>query len=224
MDLIDEENPPLPPLHDLRVCLSGNGQGEIAAAIKEQLTVLGAQFVDDNPIDSMMQEQVAHVAICTTGKMLIGDPSSMPKNVIDRLYESNYRLPRLFTERHIYAMRRDKVEGLVIHLGSNASYYGNVGAEDYAAFKSALRKYLELRGREVRDDGIRISHLAFGGVSTKFWDKATAGVSDKWTKSIVPGARQPLTAEEAAAVVVATIMLPANVTMRDALIVSRDYQ
>lgn len=223
----------------MRVCFSGDGQGEIAAAIAARLQdglkyhdEVGARgpyeewtFVHDSGLDGSFETQApVDIAICTTGGMVIDHAGHMPLADVERMHRGNYLKPRLFTEGMIAVMRRERIQGQIIHLGSNASWYGNVGADDYAAYKTALRKYLELRGRDVRQYGIRICHLAFGGVATKFWDKATAGADPELAKTIVPGGRKPLTADEAAAVVVAAITLPENVVLRDCLIVSRDYQ
>ncbi len=193
----------------LRVCFSGDGQGEVAAAIRTRLVALGKGFVKftEDLTDKGWQRDVADVAICTTGRMLIREPAALTEQDLDGLCFGNYLYPRRFTETHILAMKAENVRGLIIHLGSNAAWYGNVGAEDYAAFKSALRKY-----------------LGFGGIDTAFWKKATAGADPELCKTIVPGARKPLTADEAAAVVVATILLPENVVIRDALVVSTEYQ
>lgn len=212
----------------MKICLSGNCQGSIAKAILKSLIHADEhyEFVDDDPIESYAANtESVDVAICTTGRTLIRDTGEVTTQERDYLYRGNFLLPVAFTERHIKAMRRDNRRGLIIHLGSNAGWYGNTGAVDYAVFKTALRKYLELRGREVRDFGIRMSLLGFGGVDTEsFWSKATAGADPALTKTIVAGSRKPLTADEAAAVVLAAIRLPPNVVLRDALIVSTDYQ
>lgn len=213
----------------MRVCMSGGGcgQGAIAREISATLQAMpGFTFVGDaaDLEQTTAVDITADVAVCTTGRMLIRDPALVDPAEVDDLYRGNYLLPRCFTERHIAAMRRDHQPGLIIHLGSNAAWYGNVGAEDYGAFKSALRKYLELRARNVRTDGIRISCLGFGGVAGPFWDKALSGADPAWAASIVPGTRAPLTLADAAAVVVAIMKLPPRVTIRDALIVAVDYQ
>lgn len=205
----------------LRVCFSGNGQGALAATIRERLELYGSwsvEFVDDDAHD------IADVAICTTGGMLIREAGKITATEYQRLHEGNYKLPREFTERHIRLMRKHSVRGLIINIGSNASWYGNVHAEDYAAFKTALRRYLELRARDVKQYGIRLSHLAFGGIEGPFWAKATDGVPDELTKGIVSNGRQMLTLQDAASVVLATMMLPPNVVARDCLFVSTDYQ
>lgn len=215
-------------MNNTRVCMSGDGQGHMARAIMKALVDTGDpyQFVQDaqNLEDTAANVESVDVAVCTTGRMLIRDPALVTPEELAYLYRGNYLLPRCFTERHIKAMKRDGRKGLILHLGSNAAWYGNIGAEDYAAFKSALRKYLELRGRAVRDAGIRISCLGFGGIDTGFWVKATAGADPAIAASIVPGTREPLSAEDAAALVVATIKLPARLVLRDALAVAVDYQ
>lgn len=207
---------------DYSVCFSGNGEGEIAQAIRARLDGVGrATFVTDT---APRWQQSCDVAICTTGGMLIRDPAAVTEDELTRLYEGNYSRPRAFTERQIAAMSRDGVRGHIIHLGSNAAWYGNPGADDYGAFKAALRKYCELRRRSAKAYGIKISCLGFGGVDTAFWQKATRGADPALCATIVPGARRPLTADEAAAVVVAVMQLPVNVSLSDALITSVDYQ
>ena len=210
--------------HTMRVCFSGNGQGALAAAIREQMGWVNEvlpdrfEFVDDDAC------HVADIAISTTGGMLIREAQEILPTEHKRLYEGNFLLPRQFTERHVRLMVRHQKPGLIIHIGSNAAWYGNINAEDYAAFKTALRKYLELRARDVKQHGIRISLLGFGGIEGPFWEKATAGSSPAARQGIVSGTRKMLTLHEAAQVVMSTIQLPPNVCVRDALIVSTDYQ
>lgn len=213
-------------LDGLKVCLSGNGQGDVAAAIEHRLHFRNVKFVKDDALLSMMSNaESANVAICTTGSMKIrSDPRMLMSDELRYLYEGNYLLPRAFLERHAAAMIRDAVRGLIIFLGSNAAWYGNPGAEDYAAFKAALRKYVELRRRTLKEHGIRLACIGFGGIDTSFWSKATAGASAEVAKSIVPGARRPLTADDAAFVVQALIELPDNVAVSDSLVLSTEYQ
>ena len=215
----------------MRVCLSGNGQGELAAAIRLAMALASSRygFIDDGPLrQTTANPESADVAICTTGRMRINDPNELTWPDAQDQIESNFTLPFAFTERHIAAMIRDGRHGLILHLGSNAAWYGNVGAELYAAGKTALRKYLELRARAAKAHGIRISLLGFGGVSTTgFWEKAVDGataVGRDLAKSIVAGDRAPLTPQEVALVVLHTIELPANVCVKDALITSVHYQ
>lgn len=220
----------------MRVCFSGNGQGAVAAAIRAKMD--SANFCErtavDGPVDMPYEfvldaprtgpQQPCDVAICTTGAMRIRRAEDVDNVEEAYLYNGNYLWPKMFTERHIEAMRASQTHGLIIHIGSNAAWYGNVHAEGYAAYKTALRKYLELRGRMAKGYGIRISLLGFGGIEGPFWDKATAGVSSELTKGIVSGDRRMLSLDEAATVVMATIRLPDNICVRDALIVSTDYQ
>src|SRR5258707_412901 len=105
-------------LRGFRVCLSGDGQGEIAQAIMSALaTRFDVQFVRDavNPYSTVYDGEPADVAICTTGKMLIRHAESVTESEIGVLHDGNYKLPRCFTERHIACMRRHGVKGLIIH-------------------------------------------------------------------------------------------------------------
>lgn len=201
------------------VCLSNNGRGGIGSALREELLRAGAVLVDDTPTPPAVD-----FAICTVGKMLISDAGSIDEYNLDGLYTANYRYPRLFTEWHISAMRKAKKGGLILHIGSNAARYGNAGADDYAAFKAALGKYLELRGRSVRQDGIRLSLLNLGAVDTVFWQKVAQSADQSLAKSIVPDPSKALTSAEVAAVVLAVLQMPERVVVKDALIVSVDYQ
>lgn len=208
-----------------RICLSGDGQGELAAAIRERLK--GAEWIHDanNLRSCEPNPQSADIAICTTGRMRIRDAATVSYKDVALDMESNYFLPRAFTERHIAAMRKWGVRGLIIHIGSNAPWYGNVGAEEYAAGKTALRKYLELRAKDVKTSGIRISLPGFAGISTRnFWNKAVEYAPAALAAPIVAGNRTPLTPDEVAQVIVAIIMLPPNVCLRDGLFTSVDYQ
>jgi NADP-dependent 3-hydroxy acid dehydrogenase YdfG len=201
------------------VCLSGNGRGGIGSALRRALQAAGAILVDDEP-----ETRGVDFAICTVGKMLIRDAGRLDPPEVDALYEANYKIPRLFSERHIHAMKNAGNGGLILHLGSVAARYGNPGAEDYAAFKAALGKYLELRARQVRDFGIRISLLNLGAVDTEFWDKVEKTADRELARQIIPDRKKALSVQEAVQVILGVLQMPAGVAVRDALVVSRSYQ
>lgn len=202
-----------------RACVSGNGRGALGSALRAALLDAGAVLVDDTP-----NSEAVDFALCTTGRMLIRDAGNVGEAELDGLYESNYRLPRLFTERHIAAMRAAGKRGMILHLGSNAARYGNAGAEDYSAFKAALVKYLELRGRSVRDSGIRLCVLNLGAVDTDFWRKVGAAADPELARQIMPHADKALSVADVVETVLSVIRLPERVALKDALIVSTDYQ
>ena len=202
------------------VCLSNNGRGDIGNALRQELLLAKVVLVDDTlPIPPAVD-----FAICTVGKMIIRDAGAISESEVDDLYAANYKIPRLFTERHIKAMKREKKKGMILHIGSNAARYGNTGADDYAAFKAALAKYIELRGRSVRQYGIRLSVLNLGGVDTGFWQKVAQTADKELAKQIMPDPEKALTAQEVAAVVLAVLQMPERVVIKDALIMSVDYQ
>lgn len=204
-----------------RVCLSGNGRGAIAAGLRKRLTSLGVVWVDDVPDGP---QPPADIALCTSGRLLIRDAAHVAPEDVDRLYDANYRYPRLFLERHVAAMRASGVAGHIVLLGSNAALYGNVGAEDYAACKAALRKYVEIRGRSLREAGIRLTLLNFGAVATAFWDKATADADPALLGAICPDRDRALTVDEAVETVLAILQVPPRVVVKEALVVSVAYQ
>lgn len=202
-----------------RACLSGNGRGALGSALRTALLEAGVKIVEDSA-----KPEAVDFALCTTGRMLIRDAGKINEAELDGLYESNYRLPRLFTERHIAAMRTGGRRGLILHLGSNASRYGNAGAEDYSAFKAALVKYLELRGRSVRDSGVRLCVLNLGAVDTGFWGKVGGTADPELARQIMPDADKALRIAEVVETALAVLSLPERVALKDALIVSTDYQ
>ena len=113
---------------------------------------------------------------------------------------------------------------MILHIGSNSARYGNTGADDYAAFKAALAKYLELRGRSVRQDGIRLSLLNLGAVNTGFWQKVSKTADKELAKQIMPDPEKAMTAQEVAMVVLVILQMPVRVVIKDALVMSVDYQ
>jgi NADP-dependent 3-hydroxy acid dehydrogenase YdfG len=206
-------------LEGKKICLSGNGRGSIGKALHQALATAGGIFIDDGSAPPAVD-----FAICTVGKMLIRDAGHLDPMEVDALYESNYKIPRLFTERHIQSMKKAGKGGLILHLGSNASRYGNPGAEDYAAFKAALVKYVELRGRQVRDFGIRLSVLNLGAVDSEFWDKVEKTADREMARQIIPDRKKALSVQEAVQVILGLLQMPARVVIKDALVLSVDYQ
>ncbi len=200
-------------------CLSRNGRGGIGTALRQLLLEAGVEIVDDSDDPSCVD-----FAICTAGKMIIREAGDVNEKELDELYTANYKYPRQFTERHIHAMRQAKKSGLILHLGSNSARYGASGVEDYSGFKAALCKYLELRGRSVREDGIRLSILNLGAVDTVFWEKVRMTADPKLTQSIIPNPEKALTAQEVTATVLSILAMPERMTIKDALMVSVDYQ
>lgn len=200
-------------------CLSRNGKGGIGsmlrqALIRENVTVLQDT---DNP-------EAVDFAICTAGKMFVRDPRALSADEIHQLYDANYFFPRQFTERHIQAMRQAKKEGLILHVGSNAARYGNLGAADYAAMKAGLAKYLELRGQSVRNDGIRLCLINLGAVASEFWDKVCKTADPALLQTIMPKAEKALTLEDVTDMVLGILGMPQRVVIKDALVLSTDYQ
>ena len=200
-------------------CISRNGRGGIGSVLRQVLLEAGVQVIDDCD-----RPPAVDYAICTTGKMVICEAGQVDDKGLDDLYVANYKYPRQFTERHVRAMREAGKPGLILHLGSNSARYGAVGVEDYSAFKAALWKYVELRGRSVRDEGIRLSVLNLGAVDTIFWEKVKRSADPVLTQSIIPKPEKALTANEVAATVLAILTLPDRMTIKDALMVSVDYQ
>ncbi|GEM_PF-2578155 len=200
-------------------CLSRNGRGGIGSVLREALIRNGVTLVDDtetpDPVD---------FAICTAGKMFVRDPGLLDEDEIYQLYDANYLFPRKFTERHIQAMRRANKSGIILHVGSNASRYGNLGAADYAAMKAGLAKYLELRGQSVRGDGIRLSLINLGAVASEFWDKVCRTADPSLLKTIMPLPEKALTVEEVSDMILAVLRMPSRLVMKDALVLSVDFQ
>ncbi|RMH08881.1 MAG: SDR family NAD(P)-dependent oxidoreductase [Nitrospirae bacterium] len=200
-------------------CLSRNGRGGIGTALRNALTEAGVTLFDDTdpacPVD---------FAICTAGKMFVCDPGELQSSDVRQLYEANFFYPRVFMERHIRAMRTARKQGVILHIGSNAARYGNGGAADYAAMKAALAKYVELRGKSVRNDGIRLSLINVGAVATEFWNKVRKTADPELLSDIMPTPAKALTADEVADLVLMVLQLPERVVLKDALVVSVDYQ
>lgn len=200
-------------------CISRNGSGGIGSALRQLLVEAGMNLVDDTELPPAVD-----FAICTTGKMVIREAGQIEDKELDELYVANYKYPRLFTERHVRAMKQAGKAGLILHLGSNSARYGAAGVEDYSSFKAALCKYIELRGRSVREDGIRLSILNLGAVNTIFWDKVKKSADPKLTQSIIPNPEKALSAKDVATSVLAILSMPERMTIKDALMVSVDYQ
>lgn len=205
------------------VTFSGDGQGNVAHATMDALIQRGDSVVSQHDVRDDLTTPL-DVAICTTGGMRIGPAEDVSRATLRYLHDGNYLLPRTFIEASAEAFMERKRPGLIIVLGSNAGTYGNVGAEDYAAYKAALKKYCEVRRRTLRDHGIRLAYVGFGGIDTAFWAKATAGADPELTKTIVPGSRVPLSMSDAVSYILALIDLPENVAVTDALVLSTLYQ
>lgn len=200
-------------------CLSRNGRGGIGTMVRESLTRAGVTILED-----CESPDAVDFAICTAGKMFVRDPGTLSEDDIYQLYDANYLFPRKFTERHIQAMRVGKKSGIILHVGSNASRYGNLGAADYAAMKAGLAKYLELRGQSVRGDGIRLSLINLGAVASEFWEKVCKTADPVLLKTIMPAPEKALTLEEVSEMILAVLQMPSRLVMKDALVLSADYQ
>lgn len=200
-------------------CLSRNGRGGIGSKIRESLIRAGVTIVDDCDTPDAVD-----FAICTAGKMFVRDPGTLGEDDVYQLYDANYLFPRKFTERHIQALRAAKKPGIILHVGSNASRYGNLGAADYAAMKAGLAKYLELRGQSVRSDEIRLSLINLGAVASEFWDKVCQTADPALLKTIMPAPEKALTLEEVSEMILAVLQMPSRLVMKDALVLSTDYQ
>jgi len=200
-------------------CLSRNGRGGIGSTLRKALIRSGVTIVDDAETP-----EAVDFAICTAGKMVVRDPGTIEVDEVAQLYDANYLFPRTFTERHIRAMRAAKKGGTILHVGSNAARYGNLGAADYAAMKAGLAKYLELRGQSVRNDGIRLCLINLGAVASEFWDKVCQTADPTLLKTIMPTPEKALTVEEVSEMLLAVLQMPNRLVMKDALVLSTDYQ
>ena len=102
---------------------------------------------------------------------------------------------------------------------------GKPYAEDYAAFKCALAKYLEVRGATVKEYGIRLCCLNLGGVATdNFWATAAGDMPEPIVNTLKPDFIKALLPADVVATVRAIIKLPPNVAVKDALVVATAYQ
>lgn len=200
-------------------CLSRNGRGGIGSILRESLIKSGVTILDDGE-----SPEAVDFAICTAGKMFVRDPGTLAEDEVNQLYDANYFFPRMFTERHIQAMRIAKKPGIILHVGSNASRYGNLGAADYAAMKAGFAKYLELRGQSVRGDGIRLSLINLGAVDSEFWGKVCQSADPALLKTIMPAPEKALTLEEVSDMLLAVLQMPTRLVLKDALVVSADFQ
>ncbi len=193
------------------VLISGSGRSGVGSALYRLLIKRG--------------DRVSYEALCITkdeydiyvsvyGLIRVGDTSGISQEQLGFLVDENYTKPRAFCERAISHAKPCHI----ILIGSIAAKYGNTGAVDYAATKAAFTKYAELRGREVRDLGIKISMVNFGGIATGFWRESMDA------RQIVPNEKKALTADEAAGYIVSLIDLPEHVAVKDATVVSMEYQ
>jgi len=73
---------------------------------------------------------------------------------------------------------RERGGGWIVNISSLAGKNPFVGGAAYCASKAALNAFSESLMQEVRHDGIRVSYVMPGSVSTGFAGRGEAGVSD----------------------------------------------
>ena len=198
--------------------------GEIGWAISNLFRLNGADVrVFESPADFYVFDEFRpDIAICTSGKMHIGHPAPMSSELVSRMFELNYLIPRQFTEASLAAGAK-----LVIHIGSNSARYGKSYAEDYAAAKAALWKYCEIRGAlAAKENGARITCLNLGGVNNGFWEhvRQAPAFNSAAAANLIPADGKGLTNAEVAELVMAICLLPENVAIKDLLVTAKAYQ
>lgn len=204
----------------LQVLISGTGKSQIGQAIANELTTYCQVYFDIDELEDS-KNVIPDIAICVSGDMHVGPPEDVTQDVLRRMTERIYMYPRMFIEDCISRMQEYNINGLVIIIGSIAAKYGNVYAEDYAALKAALGKYIELRGRTVRESGIALTLLNLGAVNTQFWDGIDTQYADKIKPSDMSTALSP---EDVASLVASIIDLPAGLVIKDATVVGTRFQ
>ena len=195
--------------------------GSIGKAIWARFEDAGATLGEFVHGDSIPHGEV-DIAICTSGRMLIQHPQTVWESAVAEMLHLNYIIPRVFTEYMLAAG-----EKLVIHIGSNSARYGKSYAEDYAAAKSALAKYCEIRGALAsKENGARITYINLGGVNNVFWDHVCGapGFDSDVAANLIPAEGKGLTNAEVAELVLAICLLPENVCVKDLLVVAKAYQ
>jgi len=196
------------------VCMSGDGNGDIAHNLASELEESGIKVYFSGRNNWAMVE--ADCAICTSGMIRICEPGSISIAGFENTTEANYSYPVRFIESAINL----RIPHIIV-FGSNSAKYGSANAIEYSATKAAIMKYVELRGALVRDMGIKLSILNFGGIDSWFWNDYR---DDPLAKNIVPDPARALTVAEVVQTVIAIMRLPDNVVIKDATIVSKGYQ
>lgn len=202
------------------VLISGQGRSGIGRELRAAGQSYGYRVVSESEWD---HEEPIAIAVCLYGSMVVDYTERVKPEELEQMVYTNYVNARGFSEMMIDHWLSNKRRGYLIIVGSIAARYGNPGAVDYAAMKAAINKYAELRGREVRNNKIRITVVNFGGVNSSFWREAERWPEDV-RKNVMPDPSKALEAIDAAEYLLSLFSLPERVVVKDCIVVSQEYQ
>ncbi len=146
------------------------------------------------------------ILINNAGFGLFKSVTDLSAEEFDRVLGTNLRGVFLITQAVLPGMK-DRRSGTIVSISSLAGRNGFAGGAAYCASKFGMRGLMQSLFLEVREFGIRVITIFPGSVDTNFFD--TAG------HPLGSSAPDALRAEDVAAAVHATVMLPASATISE---------
>ncbi len=114
--------------------------------------------------------------ICTAGVGIFGPVENLKESDWDTMMEVNLKGPFLCCKAVIPILKKQK-SGHIINIASLAGTVGSANLAAYGASKSGLIRFSDALGKELRNDGIKVSTISPGSTNTGF------GRSEKEEKS-----------------------------------------
>jgi NAD(P)-dependent dehydrogenase (short-subunit alcohol dehydrogenase family) len=124
-------------------------------------------------------------AITDRGTILDTEPA-----LFDRMMAVNVRAPFFLMQDALKVMRREKIEGTVVNIGSMSARAGQPFIAAYCASKGALATLTRNTAYAVMRDRIRVNQLNIGWMASEGEDriqKAYHGAEDDWLDKATAG-------------------------------------
>ena len=111
-----------------------------------------------------------------------GTLESTTPELWDRMFAVNTRAPFLLMQDAIRIMRRDRVEGAIVNIGTLSGYGGQPFITAYCASKGALATLTKNVAYSVRFDRIRVNQLNIGWTNTpnEYQARIAMGYPEDW--------------------------------------------
>lgn len=186
------------------------------ARVAEAVTHAGGQAVQE-PLDAADAAAVAAMAervrrdhgtpdaiVNAAGAGAWKWPEDTPPDEMERLLDAPFRAAYHLTYTFLHDLLAQR-SGVIVHVGSPASYAPWPGATGYTTARWALRGFHEALRQDLARTGVRSSHVAFAEVTSAYFD-VNEGARERRPR--LGRLVRVIDPEEAAEVVVRTIARP----------------
>jgi ribitol 2-dehydrogenase len=201
--------------------LPSTGLDSVAAQISTETKLIEGDLTEPNQVERFVDAAVKHfgradillgnAGVFCAGPIIEGDPEVWDK-ALQINVSSVFRLVRA-----VLPQMKEQGSGEIILTSSISGHQAIHGEPVYSASKHAIQAFTHGLRRQLIGTGIKVGAIAPGIAMTNLWGKIDSGEAQRRIK-----AGEALQAEDIAEAMMFMLTRPANVTIRDLVILPRE--